>query len=93
MRPDLREPVPAPSYVAQELGRRRFAFIYARESLGEKRIGPQLKALFGGTYIANEKFTFATGNQVLAAGRMKWLMGCPLLPTLICRRVSKTTRH
>lgn len=55
-------------YVAKELGRRKIAFICARESLGEKRIGPQLKALFDGTYIANEKFTFATGNQVLAAG-------------------------
>lgn len=55
-------------YVARELKRRKLAFICARESLGEKRIGPQLKALFGGTYIANEKFTQATGNQVLAAG-------------------------
>ncbi|MEI8288247.1 MAG: alkene reductase [Verrucomicrobiota bacterium] len=55
-------------YVAEELKRRRIAFICARESLGEKRIGPQLKALFGGAYIANEKFTQATGNQVLAAG-------------------------
>ena len=55
-------------YVSKELGRRRIAFICARESLGEKRIGPQLKALFGGIYIANEKFTQATGNQVLASG-------------------------
>lgn len=55
-------------YVAKELGRRGIAFICARESLGEKRIGPQLKAAFGGIYIANEKFTQATGNQVLEAG-------------------------
>ena len=55
-------------YVAQELGKRRLAFICVRESLGEKRIGPQLKATFGGSYIANELFTQATGNQVLAAG-------------------------
>jgi 2,4-dienoyl-CoA reductase-like NADH-dependent reductase (Old Yellow Enzyme family) len=55
-------------YVAGELGKRRIAFICARESLGEKRIGPQLKAAFGGSYIANEKFTQATANQVLAAG-------------------------
>ena len=55
-------------YVAQELKRRRIAFICARESLGEKRIGPQLKALFGRAYIANEKFTQVTGNQVLATG-------------------------
>lgn len=55
-------------YVARELGRRKIAFICARESLGERRIGPQLKAAFGGSYIANEKFTLATANQVLAAG-------------------------
>ncbi len=55
-------------YVARELGRRRIAFICSRESLGERRIGPQLKAAFGGSYIANEKFTLATANQVLAAG-------------------------
>ena len=55
-------------YVAKELGYRKIAFICARESLGSKRIGPQLKALFGGHYIANEKFTGATANQVLADG-------------------------
>ncbi len=56
------------SYVARELGRRGIAFICARESLGERRLGPQLKAEFGGMYIANEKFTLATANAVLAAG-------------------------
>jgi len=55
-------------YVAKELGHRKIAFICARESLGSKRIGPQLKALFGSHYIANEKFTGATANQVLADG-------------------------
>jgi 2,4-dienoyl-CoA reductase-like NADH-dependent reductase (Old Yellow Enzyme family) len=56
------------SHVAWELGKRRIAFICVRESLGENRIGPQLKAAFGGRYIANEKFTQATASQVLAAG-------------------------
>jgi 2,4-dienoyl-CoA reductase-like NADH-dependent reductase (Old Yellow Enzyme family) len=56
------------SHVAREVGRRRLAFLCARESLGEKRIGPQLKAAFGGCYIANEQFTFETGTQVLNAG-------------------------
>ena len=55
-------------YVARELGKRRLAFICARESLGERRIGPELKAAFGGSYIANEKFTRATASQVVAAG-------------------------
>jgi 2,4-dienoyl-CoA reductase-like NADH-dependent reductase (Old Yellow Enzyme family) len=55
-------------YVARELGKRRIAFICARESLGEKRIGPKLKTAFGGSYIANDKLTPATASQVLAAG-------------------------
>jgi 2,4-dienoyl-CoA reductase-like NADH-dependent reductase (Old Yellow Enzyme family) len=54
-------------YVARELGSRRLAFLCVRESLGENRIGPQLKAAFGGSYVANEGFTRATANQVLAA--------------------------
>jgi 2,4-dienoyl-CoA reductase-like NADH-dependent reductase (Old Yellow Enzyme family) len=56
------------SHVARELGKRKIAFICARESLGENRIGPELKKAFGGNYIANEKFTQATASQVLAAG-------------------------
>ncbi|RFU44905.1 alkene reductase [Paraburkholderia sp. DHOC27] len=55
-------------YVARELGKRKIAFIAARESLGENRLGPQLKAAFGGPYIANEKFTKETAQQVLDAG-------------------------
>jgi 2,4-dienoyl-CoA reductase-like NADH-dependent reductase (Old Yellow Enzyme family) len=55
-------------YVARELGQRKIAFIFARESLGENRLGPQLKKLFGGTWIANEGFTKKTAQQVLDAG-------------------------
>ena len=39
----------------------------ARESLGEGRLGPRLKSAFGGRYIANEKFTQTTAEQVLRA--------------------------
>jgi 2,4-dienoyl-CoA reductase-like NADH-dependent reductase (Old Yellow Enzyme family) len=55
------------SYVARQLGQRRIAFICARERLGEDRIGPQLKAAFGGAYVANEGFTRESAEQVLAA--------------------------
>jgi 2,4-dienoyl-CoA reductase-like NADH-dependent reductase (Old Yellow Enzyme family) len=55
-------------YVARELGKRGIAFICAREALGENRLGPQLKQAFGGVYIANEKMTKETAEQVLAAG-------------------------
>ncbi len=67
-------------YVAGELGKRRIAFICARESLGTNRIGPQLKEAFRGSYIANEGFTQATANQVLAAGEADAVaFGVPLL--------------
>jgi 2,4-dienoyl-CoA reductase-like NADH-dependent reductase (Old Yellow Enzyme family) len=55
-------------YVARELGKRRLAFICARESLKEPRLGPQLKQAFGGVYIVNEGFTQESGEQALGAG-------------------------
>ena len=56
------------THVARQLGRRKLAFIAAREHLGEGRIGPQLKEAFGGVYIANEKFTYESATNVLAVG-------------------------
>jgi 2,4-dienoyl-CoA reductase-like NADH-dependent reductase (Old Yellow Enzyme family) len=55
-------------YVARRLGERNIAFICARESIGPDRIGPKLKAAFGGIYIANEKFTYETAEQAVEAG-------------------------
>ena len=55
-------------HVARELGRRKLAFLCARESLKEPRLGPALKAAFGGVYIANEGFTPESAQSVLAAG-------------------------
>jgi len=56
------------SYVARELGERGLAFICAREHKAEDWIGPQLKKIFGGVYIANEGFTLESAQAVLAAG-------------------------
>jgi 2,4-dienoyl-CoA reductase-like NADH-dependent reductase (Old Yellow Enzyme family) len=56
------------TYVARELGRRRIAFLCVREHLGEDRIGPALKAAFGGAYVANEGMTLASGEQLFGAG-------------------------
>jgi hypothetical protein len=55
------------SYVARELGKRKIAFLCAREHAGEGRIGPELKKAFGGVYIANEAFTQETAEKALAA--------------------------
>ena len=54
--------------MARELGKRRIAFICAREALGEDRLGPLLKQAFGGVYIANESFDQATAEAAIAAG-------------------------
>jgi 2,4-dienoyl-CoA reductase-like NADH-dependent reductase (Old Yellow Enzyme family) len=56
------------SYVARELGERGIAFICAREHKAADWIGPQLKKIFGGVYIANEAFTFETAQAALDAG-------------------------
>ncbi|MGB3809483.1 MAG: alkene reductase [Parvibaculum sp.] len=55
-------------YVAREMGKRRLAFLCAREHRGDDWLSPQLKAAFGGVYIANEGFTKETAEAVLAAG-------------------------
>jgi 2,4-dienoyl-CoA reductase-like NADH-dependent reductase (Old Yellow Enzyme family) len=56
-------------HVAHEAGRRGIAFLCARESLEEPRLGPTLKKEFGGAFIANQRLTKATGNQLLADGQ------------------------
>lgn len=62
------DPLATFGYVARELGKRGIAFIFAREHLGEGRIGPQLKQAFGGAYVANEKLTKESAEQLLASG-------------------------
>jgi 2,4-dienoyl-CoA reductase-like NADH-dependent reductase (Old Yellow Enzyme family) len=61
------DPLGTFGYVAEQLGKRRIAFIFTRESLGENRISPELKRRFGGVLIANERFDLPTARQVLAA--------------------------
>ncbi len=56
-------------YVAQQLGRRKIAFICAREYHGEDSIGEQLRAAFGGVYIANEKFNKETAERAIEEHR------------------------
>jgi len=55
-------------YVARELGKRGIAFLCVRESVGPKRLGPELKEAFGRTYVANEGHTYETAEQLLHAG-------------------------
>ena len=55
-------------YLARELGRRKIAFLCAREKLGPDSLGPQLKAAFGRVYIANEGFSQESAEQALHDG-------------------------
>lgn len=62
------DPLATFDYVARQARRLGLAFLCARESLGDNRIGPQLKAAFGGVYIANEGFTPASAQELLDRG-------------------------
>jgi 2,4-dienoyl-CoA reductase-like NADH-dependent reductase (Old Yellow Enzyme family) len=62
------DPAKTFGYVAEELGKRRIAFLCARESQKAPRLGPALKKIFGGAYIANEGLDAATGQALLDAG-------------------------
>ncbi len=55
-------------YVAHQLGERKIAFLCARERVAEPRLGPALKAAFGGVYVANEGFDKASAEAVTEAG-------------------------
>jgi len=73
-------------YVARELGKRGIAFICAREAIGDDRLGPALKQAFGGVYIANEKLSKESAEQLIASGDAdavafgQWFIANPDLP-------------
>ena len=81
-------------YLASELGRRKIAFICARESLDAPRLGPALKQAFGGVYIANQNFTADAAESVLASGEAdavawgKLFIANPDLPKRFARKSS-----
>lgn len=55
-------------YVARAMRERGIAFLMAREHVAPDRLGPQLKAAFGGIYIANEGLDLERAQALLAAG-------------------------
>lgn len=57
-------------YVADELGRRRVAFICARESKGEDSLSPMIKERFGGIFFGNEGYTPSAAEEAVAAGEV-----------------------
>ena len=67
---DIKDSTPAETfgYVAKELGKRKIAFIFAREHQAPDSLGPALKKAFGGVYIANEKFTKESAEKIITSG-------------------------
>jgi 2,4-dienoyl-CoA reductase-like NADH-dependent reductase (Old Yellow Enzyme family) len=55
-------------YVARAMRERGIAFLFAREHLGPDRLGPQLKAQFGGVYIANEGLDLKAAEALVSSG-------------------------
>lgn len=55
-------------YVAEQMKARGIAFIFARESQGPGRIGPELKRIFGGVFVANQELDKATAQALLDKG-------------------------
>jgi 2,4-dienoyl-CoA reductase-like NADH-dependent reductase (Old Yellow Enzyme family) len=55
-------------HAARELGKRKLAFLCARESFDQPSLGPSLKKAFGGVYIANEGFTAESAREAIASG-------------------------
>jgi 2,4-dienoyl-CoA reductase-like NADH-dependent reductase (Old Yellow Enzyme family) len=90
------DPVSTFGYAASELGRRGIAFLFVRERVEEPRQLPRLKAIFGGKVIANERFTQAQAEQVLAAGEadaVAWgtlYISNPDLPNRFAKRAALT---
>jgi 2,4-dienoyl-CoA reductase-like NADH-dependent reductase (Old Yellow Enzyme family) len=73
-------------YVARELGKRKIAFICAREAIGDDSLRAHLKREFGGVYIANEKLTKESAEALISSGEAdavafgKWFIANPDLP-------------
>ncbi|MDB5887805.1 MAG: alkene reductase [Rhodocyclales bacterium] len=86
-------------YVARELGRRKIAFICARESQDDPRIGPALKDAFGGVYIANQGVTRDRAETLLASGEAdaiafgKDFIANPDLPTRLLKNAPLNTQR
>lgn len=55
-------------FIADQLGKRKIAFICAREYVAPDSLGPKLKRIFNGFYIGNEKFTQETAEAAIERG-------------------------
>lgn len=56
------------TYVAQQLGERKIAFICTRENYNSPALTPELKKSFGGAVIANEQLSQESAEALIEAG-------------------------
>lgn len=59
------DPINLFSYVAQELGKRKIAFIFTREPISDNSVSHAIRQNFGGVLIRNEKLELETANQLI----------------------------
>ena len=56
------------TYLASELGKRKLAFIFSRETQGDGYLGEKIKKAFGGAYIVNQGLDKKTAVKIISDG-------------------------
>jgi 2,4-dienoyl-CoA reductase-like NADH-dependent reductase (Old Yellow Enzyme family) len=56
------------THLAEQLSKRKIAFIFSREYQGPDSLGPKIRKAFNGVYIANEAFTKESAEAILYKG-------------------------
>lgn len=62
------DPAKTFTYVARELGKRRLAFLYIRETSGSDALLPAIKDAFGGVCVVNDGFDVDMAKEAVANG-------------------------
>ncbi|MCF6776396.1 alkene reductase [Thiotrichales bacterium 19X7-9] len=62
------DPLSTFTYIAEQLGKRNLAFIFARANLGKDNLAQKLKDAFGGPYIVNQQLSKLEAEAVIELG-------------------------
>jgi len=62
------DPIATFGYVARELDARKIAFVVGRESLEEPRIAPVVRSSYRGVFVANDRLTRESAEDLVASG-------------------------
>jgi 2,4-dienoyl-CoA reductase-like NADH-dependent reductase (Old Yellow Enzyme family) len=55
-------------YVAEQLGKRKIAFIFTREYTADDSVSQKMRLRFGGVFIGNERFKIPQAEEAVARG-------------------------